>query len=83
MSHNWTVVPDVLAVHVVPLGDVRIVPFAPTATNVLLAKTTPLSTLDVPDETVSHVVCADAEYINPALHTNSNTAARKDTVSFK
>ena len=42
-------VPEVLEVHVVPLSEVRMVPDAPTETNLLFAKMTPSRTSAVPE----------------------------------
>ena len=42
-------VPEVLSVHVVPSGDVRMVPDLPTVTKALLAQVTPLRYTHVPE----------------------------------
>jgi hypothetical protein len=56
MPRSQSVVPDVRIVHVMPSGDVMIVPFIPTAVNWVPDQTTLKSQTPVPDVRVVHVM---------------------------
>ena len=49
MSSRLFVVPEVLEVHVVPSGEVRMVPEVPTATNIPFPEAIPQICSDVPE----------------------------------
>jgi hypothetical protein len=66
--------PEVLAVHVVPSGEVTIVPASPTATNWVPDQITPFSELVVAEVRVVQVIPSGEVRTIPLLPTVTNSA---------